>query len=230
MATISEFPFQSLTDQIVERLTNDILTAVYLPGERLKESEIAAHMGVSRAPLREAFRVLERNGLIEIKPWKGASVVEPKRSEIEELFDARAELFAICARYLATQGTHENIASVRKEIDVLVADTEAGIDERGYKKHTNHISILMSQGMHNRYLQDIMTNLRQKMFWYYCHLGTSTITRRKESNRLWQQLSQALLGRDAQAAAAAAYEIMAASKRFSLALLDESDKLNKTAS
>src|SRR5690606_24215139 len=124
MTTLPESPFQSLTEQTDETLINDIRTAMYLPGAQLREQEIAQSMGVSRAPLREAFRVLERSGLIEIKPWKGASVAEPKREEIEELFDARAEMFSVCARYLAERGSNETIVAVRGEIDRLIASTD----------------------------------------------------------------------------------------------------------
>src|SRR5690606_2804253 len=110
------------------------------------------------------------------------------------------------------------------EIDRLIASTDEGIDEREYKKQTNHISILMSQGMRNRYLEEIMTNLRQKMFWYYCYLGTSTEARRQHSNALWRQLSDALATRAGAKAGDAAHEIMMASKRFALTLMDSEDQ------
>lgn len=122
--------FLSLPDQIVAKLTDDIVTGLYKPGERLKEQELAVSIGISRAPLREAFRVLERNGLIEILPWKGARVVEPSRAEINELFEARADLFGLCARRVAKNGKPEDIAVIKTEIGKLIEITDSGCDER----------------------------------------------------------------------------------------------------
>ncbi|NYT36838.1 GntR family transcriptional regulator [Allopusillimonas soli] len=212
--------FLSLPDQIVAKLTDDIVTGVYRPGERLKEQEIALSIGISRAPLREAFRILERKGLIEILPWKGARVVEPTRTEIDELFDARADLFGLCARHVAKSGSPNDIAAIQAEIKSLIAATDAGCDEKAYKRQTNHIYMMMYNSIDNRYLRDIMDNIRQKMFWHYCYLGTSTIERRLDSNKYWRELSTAIEQHDAQAAEQAAQSIMIASKEFALQLLD----------
>src|SRR6188472_2807669 len=94
----------SLVDQVVARLSEEIVTGQYLPGARLKEQELALRFGTSRAPLREAFRVLEREGLVEILPWRGVQVSRPTLEEIKELFEVRAEIFGLCARRLATHG------------------------------------------------------------------------------------------------------------------------------
>jgi DNA-binding GntR family transcriptional regulator len=212
--------FLSLPEQIVARLTEEILTGMYAPGERLKEQEIALRIGISRAPLREAFRLLESNGLIEILPWRGARVVEPSRVEISELFDARADLFGLCARHVSLHGKAEDIEIFCDEIRKLIEQTDAGCDERTYKAQTNHIHTMMASSIDNRYLRSIMENLRQKMFWHYCYLGTSTMERRQDSNKLWQQLSQALRQRDTASAESAAHTIMTASKEFALQLLD----------
>ena len=85
----------SLVDQVVARLSEEIITGQYLPGARLKEQEVALRFGSSRAPLREAFRVLEREGLVEIVPWRGVQVVRPSLEQIKELFEVRAEVFGL---------------------------------------------------------------------------------------------------------------------------------------
>ena len=212
--------FLSLPDQIVAKLTDDIVTGVYKPGERLKEQELALSIGISRAPLREAFRVLERNGLIEILPWKGARVVEPSRAEIDELFDARADLFGLCARRVAKSGKPQDIAAIQAEIGTLIEVTDSGCDEKAYKQQTNHIYMMMYSSIANRYLRDIMDNVRQKMFWHYCYLGISTIERRQDSNEYWRQLSGALEQRDVRTAEEAAHKITTSSKEFALQFLD----------
>lgn len=220
MSATPQPAFLSLPEQVVARLTEEILTGVYAPGERLKEQEIAMRIGISRAPLREALRLLEADGLIEILPWRGARVVEHSRVEISELFDARADMFGLCARHVALRGKAEDIEIFCAEILKLIEQTDVGCDERTYKTQTNHIYTLMSSSINNRYLRGMMDSLRQKMFWYYCYLGTSTIERRRDSNKLWEQLSQALRQRDANSAENAAHTITTASKEFALQLLD----------
>lgn len=211
----------SLVDQIVAVLTEEIITGKYVPGARLKEQEIALRFGVSRAPLREAFRVLDREGLIQLISWKGAHVVELSSEQIREIFEARAELFAVCCRRFAADANFEDLAAVQKEIADLIRAAEAGCDEKDYKVRANAISVLISTTQRNRYLRSIMHDLRQKMFWYYCYLGTSTLERRRESNQLWAVLAQCLQARDGERAAAVAYQVTMRSGEFALKVLSE---------
>lgn len=223
MTKLESNQFLSLIDQLVEKLTHDIITGLYLPGERLKEQEIASRMGVSRAPLRETFRVLERNGLIEIMPRRGVRVVEPSVAEVKQLFEARADMFALCAARVAQHGDDKDINEIESHIQVLIERTEAGCDERMYKTLTNDISSMMYGAIKNRYLSDMMLVLRQKMFWHYCYLGTSTRERRRDSNLYWAQLATALKTRDVAGASQAAQTIMNASKEFALYLLEKQE-------
>lgn len=213
--------FLSLPDQIVARLTEDILTGVYAPGERLKEQELALKMGTSRAPLREAFRVLERNGLIEMLPWRGVRIIEPTREEIKDLFDARADMFALCARYVALTGEQTDIALIEADIDELIRQTNAGCDEHEYKNLTNDISSRMYGMIQNRYIRSFINSLRQKMLWHYCYMGISLYENRQLANKYWSTLSKALSTRDEQSAQTAAHRIVAESKNYALKIIDE---------
>ena len=69
-----------------------ILKGEFKPGERLKQSDLAEAMGVSRMPIREAFRKLESEGLIKLEPHKGAIVKSIHIGDIEEIYALRAEL------------------------------------------------------------------------------------------------------------------------------------------
>ena len=69
-----------------------ILKGEFKPGERLKQSDLAKAMGVSRMPIREAFRKLESEGLIMLEPHKGAIVKSIHIGDIEEIYALRAEL------------------------------------------------------------------------------------------------------------------------------------------
>ncbi|AVG44169.1 MULTISPECIES: GntR family transcriptional regulator [Achromobacter] len=218
---MGQVQFLSLPDQIVTRLTEDILKGVYVPGQRLKEQELALKMGTSRAPLREAFRVLERDGLIEILPWRGVRIVEPSYDEIKDLFEARADMFGLCVRHVALHAELDLLKKIEADIDALIKQTDAGCDEREYKEMTNAISSQMYALIQNRFTRAFIENLRQKMLWHYCYMGISSYASRKDANLHWHDLGKALLSRDPQAAEAASHHIMSASKDFALRLMKE---------
>ncbi|RBP90596.1 GntR family transcriptional regulator [Cytobacillus firmus] len=69
-----------------------IIRGDFKPGERLKQSDLAEKMGVSRMPVREAFRKLESEGLIKLEPHKGAVVKSISIKDIEEIYALRSEL------------------------------------------------------------------------------------------------------------------------------------------
>lgn len=87
----------SIADQIYINLRSAILTGKLSPGQRLTELEIAARMGTSQAPVREALQRLENDGLVEKQPRSGTFVTIVSLAEIQELFQIRAlvERFAI---------------------------------------------------------------------------------------------------------------------------------------
>jgi len=79
-----------LSDQIAESLRDSILDGTLVAGTKLAEEEIATRLGVSRVPLREAFRVLAGEGLVTIEPHRGVRVCQCSDAELLELFEVRA--------------------------------------------------------------------------------------------------------------------------------------------
>ena len=87
----------SLVDLLVRRLRAEILDGALAPGERLVEEQLTRRFGTSRAPVREALRLLGQQGLVEHLPRRGVRVVELSARDIRELFDLRdvLEQFAL---------------------------------------------------------------------------------------------------------------------------------------
>ena len=84
-------------DRVAEYLRLQILGGQLAAGERVKERDLARVLGVSRGPTREALRLLEREGLLEIRPYSGARVVRFDKTEMTEIVTLRrqVEYFAI---------------------------------------------------------------------------------------------------------------------------------------
>lgn len=86
---------------VIDFLTEGIRNGRYAPGQRLVELDITSELGVSRGPVREAFRKLAAEGLVEIVPNRGALVRRLSRTDALELFQIRTELEALAARQAA---------------------------------------------------------------------------------------------------------------------------------
>ena len=85
---------RDLTSQVVVRLRDALMTNAIPPGEHLVESDIAHQMGVSRAPVREAIRVLDQEGLVKYFPYRGAIAVGLSAEELDACYELRATIEA----------------------------------------------------------------------------------------------------------------------------------------
>ena len=91
-----------LADEIAFRLQAAILDGEYPPGTHLQQDELCARFGVSRTPIREALRKLQAQHLVDVVPNKGATVRTPTRTDLEEVYQLRAELEGYAAELAAT--------------------------------------------------------------------------------------------------------------------------------
>lgn len=90
-------------DRVYTRLRADILDGVHPPGTRLGEAELAETIGSSRTPVREALRLLETEGLVEVLPHRGARVPDWTPEDLEEIYDLRMLLEGAAVRRAATR-------------------------------------------------------------------------------------------------------------------------------
>ncbi|MEW6332948.1 MAG: GntR family transcriptional regulator [Thermodesulfobacteriota bacterium] len=89
---IQAFQNRSLVEIIFRQLEGMILAGKIQPGERINESRLSQLLGVSRAPIREALRLLASSGILEIRANRGMFVRELQIRDVEDLYDIRAAL------------------------------------------------------------------------------------------------------------------------------------------
>ena len=89
---------ENLSDRIATYLTEKIVRLKLAPGERIREQAIAGELGVSRSPIREAIRILEKKGLVEIVPRCGARVSRVTETVIEGYADLLQVLYGLVVR------------------------------------------------------------------------------------------------------------------------------------
>jgi DNA-binding GntR family transcriptional regulator len=107
----SERPL-TISEQIADRVGIAIVKGEYRGGEHIPEQEIAAQFRVSHGPVREALRALERRGLVEVLPRRGAFAVEISLDAIADVFNIRGVLLGLAARNLALR---EDVKSASAE-------------------------------------------------------------------------------------------------------------------
>ena len=89
---------KTVSEQIADILRDDIFSGRFYPGAKLKEKEISEVMSVSRTPIREAFRILQSDGLVEISTNKGVQVTHITEEDILEVCELRKILEIHCIK------------------------------------------------------------------------------------------------------------------------------------
>lgn len=107
---------ETLKKQVYEYLREEIITGGIAPGERLIEEKIAKRIQVSRSPIREAIRLLEKDGLVTVNKGGGVTVFNPDIKNFKYLYECRVELEPVAAYYAAKRITKEQIDTLRKQL------------------------------------------------------------------------------------------------------------------
>jgi DNA-binding GntR family transcriptional regulator len=210
---------RSLPEQIAARLATRILDGSYAPGERVREEGIAAEFTVSRGPVREALRLLEKDGLITLLPRRGATVTDLSADEVNEIFEIRAMLNGLRDRSIAR-------SDLRAQVLPLLAAEVARLSEcarapdRGeeYVETVLQINRLLNRATPNRRLSNYLLSLEQQTA-RYSRLGLSTPERRRQSVLRWQRLVKAIRSGDGDEAERIARERVLESRDAALRLL-----------
>ena len=110
---MGEFAFQTLRESITSAIRSKILTGELQPGVKLAEQKLAEEFGSSRAPIREALRQLEQEGMVEYSRNVGCSVRRVKPEDAYEIYLLRANLEMTALRYFDCKFPEEDLRNVR---------------------------------------------------------------------------------------------------------------------
>jgi DNA-binding GntR family transcriptional regulator len=114
---------QDLVGLVEAQLTRAIVEGRLAPGSRIVEAEIARRMNVSRAPVREAARRLERQGVLVARPRHGFAVRNVSVQEIDDLFEVRISLELTAVEAACRKASDDGLARVRGLVDAMVRDS-----------------------------------------------------------------------------------------------------------
>ncbi|MEY2735515.1 MAG: phosphonate utilization associated transcriptional regulator [Burkholderiaceae bacterium] len=117
--TIALLQSSSLATVVQQEIERAILAGEHPPGSKLTEATLADKMGVSRGPVREAFRMLEEAGLLRTEKNRGVFVRDIPLDEAVEIFDLRAVMEELVGRQLAERITPAQLKEARALVDAM---------------------------------------------------------------------------------------------------------------
>src|SRR6516162_8314633 len=141
-----------LHQRIYETLRAEVISGQRKPGELLSEAELARSWGVSRSPIREAFRQLEEHHLVRWAPRRGATVARLTVAGLRDIYEVREALEALSAGLAAERGSSADLAKMRE----LAANIKRTQDEGDYMRAImldDELHRLMASTTRNRLLQ-----------------------------------------------------------------------------
>jgi DNA-binding GntR family transcriptional regulator len=207
----------SLPEQIAEAIGSSIIRGELDPGERIHEQDIAERFSVSRGPAREALRILERDGLVQIHARRGARVTELTVDEVEEVFEMRSVLLALAVRRVAQRPDPALRTEIRRRVDLL-RSLARDDDAEGYVRAANELNLMLASACGSLLLRNTYHALAHRTL-RYTRLGLATAARRAQSARKWRQLCVAVEADDAERAGLLAESLVNDSKAMAVALL-----------
>lgn len=190
-------------EEMVRAIAHLIVTGELHPADKLDETSLAARFDVSRTPVREALRQLGAMGLVERKPNCSAVVARVTESYLHSMFEAMAELEAICARLAAARMTIRERSSLEAEHRASFRLVQEGAEE-AYSVHNIRFHSLLYFGAHNEHIGELVTQTRMRLAPFrraQFHLPE----RLSRSFQEHETIVAAILRADADAAGAAAY-------------------------
>jgi len=155
----------SLVEQVAASLKEDILNGRLKGGDPLREDHLKEEFGISRTPLREAFRILENEGLIEILPRRGAYVKRITRKDIEENFPVRAALEGLAARLAHRNLTLQDLRDMEEAFQYM-KDAAARRDVQDYSMHHAALHEIFINASRNETLIALLRHLRMHTLWH----------------------------------------------------------------
>lgn len=151
-----------LSETLREAIEEEVATGKLAPGTHLDEIELARRFGVSRTPIREALSLLAGEGVVEIRPRRGAVVAQITPQRLVEMFEVMAELEAMCARLAARRITHDELQGLEQAHENCRSASQS-VDSDAYFYANEHFHHAIYQASHNRFLSDQAHALQRRL-------------------------------------------------------------------
>lgn len=199
---LERIPRRRLVDEAATAIRKAIIDGTFKPGDRLPEDRLATMLGVSRTPLREAFRMLEEEGLVAVSTGRGVEVVRLDTEEASDLYDVREVLDGLAARRAADRIRPESLQELLRLVDTMHKVLAVG-DFDGWLQCNVRFHEAVAEASGNRRLLRLLPAIRVTVQMFHPILASDE-SRPNDALREHETILAAIRRRDGEAAEAAA--------------------------
>jgi DNA-binding GntR family transcriptional regulator len=196
---------RTIPEQIADELGAMILDGRYATGDRLVEQELAANFGVSRGPVREALRILEKRRLVEVRPRRGAYVRRVSIDAFADLSNVRIALATLAVRLMAARPAASYVETLRRRVEEVEAAAETlSVPPFAVGQLIFRIVITVARGSGNDLVLGLLLDLANETIWttiWRQPLDYQTTAVRRRYARALRQMLRAIERQDADEAA-----------------------------
>lgn len=157
--------YLSLKDRVYQNIKIQIIRGTLKPGTRLPEEELSKAMNISRAPIREAFNRLEKEGFVTIIPRKGTAVSNITAQIIEDIFEIRETLESLAVKKSIGKISIEKLEKVGECFKNFINKPSNAENCIQYLALDKKFHDLLSQNCGNKKLIELLVNLQEQIHW-----------------------------------------------------------------
>ena len=197
---------QSLVEKVVQHLTREILADRLRPNQRISELSICRELGISRSPVREALRIIERDGLVKQGDKRGVVVADVTPEEADELFLIHGHLIGLAVKLACQRMKADDLRRMRELVKQL-KDSAAKDDRHGFLDARAEVERLIVE----KSFSPRLAHLLQVMSYpsaRYRRFHVSVPGYMEEVSRFYMQMYQAFSNKDHDEAELQRFKVM----------------------
>lgn len=150
----------SLTDEIADVVRERILKGEYEIGEKIKENQIATELKVSRTPIREAFKLLENEGLIDYVPNRGCFAKGFTKQDVNDIYAVREALEELAVRWSVARITEAELLALEEQVDLMEFYTKKKDKKRVLELNTSFHEVIYASAR-SRFLAQVLRSYKE---------------------------------------------------------------------
>ena len=150
----------SLTDEIADVVRERILKGEYEIGEKIKENQIATELKVSRTPIREAFKLLENEGLIDYIPNRGCFAKGFTKQDVDDIYAVREALEELAVRWAVARITEPELLALEEQVDLMKFYTKKKDKKKVLELNTSFHEVIYASAR-SRFLAQVLRSYKE---------------------------------------------------------------------
>ncbi|MEP9358066.1 GntR family transcriptional regulator [Sphingomonas sp. KR3-1] len=194
-------------EELAFALRQQIQKSELAPGEWLRESRLCAEFGIGRSIARRALRILADDGLVEIEENRGARVSATTVEEVFDLYEVRAALYGLAARFACLRGSDAAIRRMLADIDRLLEEAARGEPAEQIIAQSENIFSAMA-ACASPDAQKMIEAVRRKTRFHFSFAALALAAHDSGPYAHWREVRAALVARDADKASQGARDIL----------------------